>query len=400
MEFAECFSRKILFLLFLTGLIVMGGCWDAKEIQNLALVNAVAIDYDETQPDKVMVTIQIIKPGEVKSAGGGGDSVGTGGDAATAQKQAYVMAGSTGKTISEAFRNFVNQVDRELYLSDNQIIVFGKETARKGIYPYLDFFIRTHQPRETNWIVVADGKAADAIKTGLGLEKIPAWEINQLINNRELASQAAAANIHNFVTRLSGKISAPYTSLIKIQDVSRKKKIALDGTAVFKGDKYIGQLDKTETRGFLWVINKVKRGIIPVKSDVLGMIDFDIIQSNSKMEPEIDNGKIIMKLTIETSYKLSSELMVSDLSKREIDDFLERLFKQAIRREVYAAFHKAIQLKADLFGLGEAIHRRFPREWQKIKPDWEQVFLTARIQVQVKSRLVSAGLISGSVISQ
>ncbi len=382
-------NKLILFLLnFL--LIINNGCWDARDLNNMAIISAVGIDLDEKQSGKVIVTIQVIKPGEAKSASGGGDTGGAG--AAPVQRKAYVTVSSSGKTVSEAFQNFVNQVDRELYLSENQIIIFSKTTAQKGLYPLLEFFIRTRQPRGTSWILIAAGKAGSVMETSLGLEKIPSIEITRLILNRESASQTDTATQHEFICKLLAKTSSAHTSLIQVKKQPGQKKISLAGTAVFKEDRLVGKFDKIETRGLLWILNKVGKGVIRVKSPAWGNIDLEIIKAKSKLIPEIKDGKIVIKLMIDTEYGLTNVVGTPDFTKQGTAGSLDLLIRKAIRREVSAALTKAFQLKADVFGFGEIIHQRYPKEWKRLKPVWDQAFLTTEVNVRVRTQLKSVGL--------
>ncbi len=384
-------SGNIVFSLLLIGIIFFSGCWDAKELANLALVSAIGIDLDEKHPRHVLVTIQIIKPGEIKSASAGGDSSGGAeGKPSTSKKQPYLMVSSSGETVSEVFRNFVYQVNRELYFADNQIIVFGKEAARKGVLPYLDYFMRTREPRENVWILVAEGKAKEILETNFGLEKIPANEINQLIINRGMASQAGAATQEEFLSRLMSKASANYTSFIQVIGTTEKKKISLVGTAVFKGDKLVGEFDKKETRGLLWVINKVKRGNITVKS-AGGIFNLDILRAGSKMVPEIQSEEVRIKITVNVEYGLTGETKSEDLTNLHFIETIEVLAGRTIRGEIKAALRKAFLFNTDVFGFGEAIHRKFPKEWKIMKPVWDQQFLATNVSIKINSRLRSIG---------
>lgn len=397
MIYKRYFNKKA-GLLFFFCLLCGAGCWDAKELANLSLVSAVGIDLDEKQPGTVIVTIQIIKPGEMKSASAEDDSGKGGGSSSAIEKQqAYLMVSSSGKTVSEAFLNFINQVNRVLYLSHNLIVVFSGQAAKKGISPFLDFFIRARQTRETVWILVADGKASDVIETSIGQEKIPAFAINGLISNWKLNSQADGVTQHDFMVRLLGKGAAPYAPFIQVINNSGEKKLSLGGTAIFKEDKFIGRYDKSETRGMLWVVNKVNKGLISIKPANQGSIDFEIIKAKSKMKPEIKEGKIRVKLEIDIECGLTNEMKSLNLLKQQTVRSLEFLVCQAVKDEVKAALNKAFRLGSDVFGFGEAIHRKFPKEWKKIKPVWNRKFSTVEVNITCETRLKSSGVISKSV---
>jgi germination protein, Ger(x)C family len=369
---------------------LLGGCWDAKDLANLAIVEAVGIDCAD-QPGKLTITIQVVKPGEVKSGGGGGDTGGGGGgEQVKKEGQAFLIVHSTGKTVSEAFRNFAFRLNRELYLSDNQIIIFGQAAAEKGVRPLLDYFIRTREPREIAWILVANGKASDVLEARTGMEKIPAMEITSLIENRNMTSQATGVTQQEFINWLMSKASSPYASLVEIID--EPKQIQLIGTAVFKADKYIGRFDKTETRGLLWVLGKVVRGNITVSTPEGGQFDFGILQAKSKISPEVGFGKLNIRVEVTSQCSLSGETVPQDFIKPENIKSLENKLNRAIRKEITAALGKSRQLDTDLFGFGEAIHQKYPKEWRILEPKWAQTFRSIPIQLKIKVKLTEFGL--------
>ena len=297
---------KIILIMLIICLLAVNGCWDAEELGNLAIVAAVGIDQDD-KTGMILITAQIIKPGEVKSASSGGEGGGGEQPRKGGSQQAFLIVQSTGKTVSEAFRNFAFQLNRELYLSDNQIIVLGSAVAKKGVRPLLDYFIREREPREITWILVAKGKASEVLEAQMGLEKIPAIEITRLIENRNTTSQVSGITLAEFANRLMSKTTAAYATSIKL--MGEPKKAQLIGTAIFKDDRYVGQLDKTETRGFLWVIGKVVRGIITVNSPKGGQFNFGILKAKSEISPELDFGKLNIRVEVTAQCSLSNETM-------------------------------------------------------------------------------------------
>lgn len=67
-------KRILLFLSFSGSLLLLGGCWDRVEINDLAIVTAAAID--EKGANRVELSLQIFVP---KSMGGQGQGQGGGG---------------------------------------------------------------------------------------------------------------------------------------------------------------------------------------------------------------------------------------------------------------------------------------------------------------------------------
>ena len=272
-------------------LSMVSGCWDARELTTLALVNAVGIDLDE-KSGKILLTVQIIKPGEVKSSSSGDQSSGGGPSGKAGGGQPVWIINITGSNVAEAVRNFATISDRQLYFAHNQLIVIGKEAAKQGVRPLLDFFIRSRDPRETAWIVVAVGKASDVIEAKSGLEKIPAMGTTLLVESYPLTSVTIGVTQQDFVNRLMSKTAAPYAGHITLIEESGSKTVRAVGVDVFKGDKLKGTFNQSETRGMLWISGKVKRGLITAVSSKGGKTNFEITRATSKVTPELKGNQV------------------------------------------------------------------------------------------------------------
>jgi spore germination protein KC len=77
---------------------------------------------------------------------------------------------------------------------------------------------------------------------------------------------------------------------------------------------------------------------------------------------------------------------------------LEDAQNQAVVREVQSVLDKAQkQLQVDAFGFGEAVHREYPRQWQQMKSDWDEIFPGIQVQLEVKTKIVGTNLTSRPV---
>lgn len=369
-------------------LSLLAGCWNRRELNTLGIVAGIGIDLAD-EPGKVLLTAQIVKPAEVgtpQTGGGGG---------AGEKLQPVWIAKSTGDTVFDAVRNFTSQSPRKLYFSHNEIIVIGKEAAQKGVRPLLDFFVRDPEPRRTAWIMVADGRASDILEAKMELDSIPARGLVSLIEMRTATSEVTAMTLQEFVIRLMSKSTAPVATHVESIGDEKEKRVRLVGTAVFKDDKLVGQLDKPETRGLLWVIGEVKSGIIVVESPGDGgKVSLEITRAKSKITPELRDGKPHIRLEVFEEGNLGGQGSTADLTTPSVLADLEKRQEAAIQGEIRAALAKARELKVDIFGFGDAVHRKYPKEWKKIEPKWEEIFPTVDVEVLVRARVRRVGMIT------
>ena len=171
------------------------------------------------------------------------------------------------------------------------------------------------------------------------------------------------------------------------------KNITLAGTAVFKEDKMIGELTPRETRGLLWVLNKAKGGIITLElPNPNEKISIEVINSQCKIIPEIKDNKLKITVEIREEGNLGEQNTPEDFSNEKSWDSLNKLTAGVIRSEVLAAFKKAQEYNADIFGFGEAFHRKYPAVWREIEDDWDNYFPFLELTVKVESTIRESGL--------
>src|SRR5687768_7617184 len=88
--------RCINFLFMLLSMVILSGCWDRAELQDLDIVSAIGIDKGSDEVDnRYMVTVQVINEGQIAG------SPSQGGGKEISPVTSYT---ATGSTVSEALR--------------------------------------------------------------------------------------------------------------------------------------------------------------------------------------------------------------------------------------------------------------------------------------------------------
>ncbi|TGE34604.1 Ger(x)C family spore germination protein [Desulfosporosinus sp. Sb-LF] len=362
------------------------GCWNRRELPTLAIVLGVGVDRIE-DTGKLKLTAQIVKTATLKTSSTEDSSSGSSGDA-------FWNATNTGDSMFETVRDFTHKTNRKLYWPHNQVIIFGHSLAEKGVQQYIDFFIRDQEPRLGVWVLVADDKASDVLDVKPKLEKIPAVNLADLMEDQSASSQTSVIKLYEFITRLMSQTTAPIAPIVEVQGKGNDKELIVTGTAVFKRDQLIGKLDKEETRGLLWVIDKVKSGIIDVNCpDSDAKVNLEIIRTKGKFTSEIIDNKPYIKVDIKEEGNIASQSCSDSLVSPATVAALEAEQANAIKEEIKAALSKAQKLNADIFGFGDAIHQRHPSEWKEMKTNWNELFPDLEVEINVEAKLRRSGII-------
>lgn len=393
--------RKIIvtILIFIILTLSTTGCWNRRELPTLAIVLGVGLDNVEDS-DKLQVTAQIIKTAELKSSAteqGGAGRGGNGGSSAGA----YWNIKNTGESMFATVRDFTHKSSRKLYWPHNQVIIFGRSLAEQGIQEYLDFFIRDQESRFEVFVLVAEDKASEVFDVKPELEKVPSISITDLMDTQAANSQTSVIRLDQFVNRLMSQTTAPIAPIIEVRGKGNDQELYVTGTAVFQRDKLIGQMNKEETRGLLWVSDEVKSGIIDVKCpDCEGKVSLEIIRAKTKISSEIIDNKPYIKIDIKEDGNLASQSCSANLVSPEAVAALEAAESAAIKDEIKSSLSKAKKLNADIFGFGEVVHQKHPKEWKELKNNWDEIFPTLEVEVVVEAKLRRSGSTGLPAISE
>lgn len=363
------------------------GCWSSSELNDCAFVMGIAVDQG-SEPDNILMTVQVAKPSGFKSTITGGGS----------SEDAFWNVANEGETVFSTIRGFTHESGRKLNFQHNAVLIYGHDIAEKGIQDWLDLFVRDHEFRASTWIAVAREDAAGVLDATPDLETIPAVQIDKMMGSQEYTSETYAITLLDFLKRLKSDTTAPVAPLISASGEEENKTIQLSGTAVFDEEKLVGELSETETRGLMWVEGNVKSGIIVVEGPGgKGNVELEIFQAKSKVTPVMKDGQLSIKVEIQEKGNLGAQTCDEDLAPTEKLEVLGESQNKAIKAEIEAALKKAQELDADIFGFGDAVYRKYPKQWKELKDQWDEIFPTLEVEIKVQSEVYGTGSITKPV---
>lgn len=367
-------------------------CRSARELNQIAIVMGIGVDKGK-MPNEVETTVQVAKVsssrGSAKNSSNKGGEIG------------YLNLKESGQSISEAVKSINRRLNRQLLFSHNQVVVFGEGAASDGIEKYIDFFLRHRETRLLVWILVSKQPPSEILEMEPIIEGTSATNIGELVKNEEEVSQVPAVNLKDFANRLVSKTTAPIAPIIEQSSKDGKKLAYLSETAVFKKDKMIGTLNKKETRGLLWCINKVQNGIVVVNTENgKENVNISVTHAVSKITPKMEGDEPHIKIDIKEEGDLQEQTSSEDMSNPKAFGKLEIEESDVIKREVLAALKKSRELNADIFGFGDIIYKHYPKKWNKLEGEWDKVFKNIHVDINVDARLRRTGRITKPIMSK
>lgn len=351
------------------------GCWNRREVNEVALVSAAAVD--RTPNGQIRVTLQIGKP----RALGGEGMVQSG-------QMAVFTVAAEGGTVVEAIRRLNHQLPRPPGWEHNNAIVFGEALAREGLADVLDFFVRFHRSRLDQWILVARGDAARVLDAEFELEPNSGLAFRQIYRNAWISTgEVPRVRLHEFVVALFEDVTSPLAAIVEPaatdDDRNGPPRYRIGGAAVFRQDRLVGYLTDRELRGVQWMRGALRHTVlrVPCQKTAGDGISIDVLNTVAKLAPEWHQGNLpAVRVPIAVAARLGGQMCREDLSSPEALDALGKRAAGVIAREIESTMGKLQgELGADPVGVGEAIYRTFPARWPSLRKRWDEVY--ARIQV-------------------
>lgn len=367
--------------------LAAAGCWSSGELNEFAFVVGVAVDQGSA-PDNILLTVQVAKPSGFKSSINGGGS----------DEEAYWNISNEGETLFNTVRGFTHKSGRKLDFQHNTILIYSRDVAEKGLGDCMDLFVRDHEFRTSSWIAITNEKAADVFGVDTGLETLPAVEIDKMMDAQQYTSQSYTIELLDFLKRLKSDTTAPIAPIISVRGEGDDRDIDISGTAVFHKDQLVGELSALESRGLMWVTGDVKSGILVVDCPCgQGKVELEIFQSKSTVTPVLKDGDLSFQVEIKEKGTLGSQTCGENLATTEKLDVLSKQQNEAIKTEIEVALKKAQELNADIFGFGEAVYRKYPKQWKSMKDQWSEIFPDLDVEIKVQSNVYGTGNITKPV---
>jgi spore germination protein KC len=367
-------------------LILLSGCWDRTEVNDLALI--VGLGIDQTKNGKIRLTVEIVVP---KSVGGGGQMMGGGG----AGGGETIIKSGTGVTVADAISNLQEKLSRRVFWGHTKVIVFGEKAAKAGIRQHLDFLSRNPEARLRSNVLVSKGTAKSVLELVPPIEQSSSEVLRELSESQLLLR----VTVKDVLQMLSGDTGAAALPMVKIKPPEKGKQeqqtvAFIQRTAIFKKDKMIGDIDDQLTRGVLWLRNEIKEANITITpKGEKGNITATLIRAHTELIPKYEKGKwkMIVKATAEDDIILNGTKL--DLLNPKYTKMIEKELENEMNKRIRNTLKKVQkEMKADIFGFADIFHRKYPREWNRVKNRWEEIFPTVEVVVKTKAYVRRPGI--------
>lgn len=353
-------KKFVLIIITLFILLISSGCYNYKEINDMAIVSSIGIDKDNKN-DKYIVSAQIMNSKESE-------------DSEDSQITVYTKEGDT---VHEALRNITLKSPRKLYGNHLSKIVLSEEVAKEGIDNILDIFNRITEVRNEFIItIVKEDKASDVLKVLTTTESIPAEYVKLSLKIADKTSGLTyATKLDEFISLYLKKGIDPVVPVLKIDKKEKKgttinnitttnpiSKIVIEDLAVTNKGKLETYLKNEEVIGYNFLRNQIQKMIISVKcDDENNYASILILKNKTKSNAAKKDNKYIINFNINSEAIITEYNCKKDLTDEKVIKELEKDTEKKIKRYIKKSLNKQKETKGKFLGLERIIYLDYPK---------------------------------------
>lgn len=417
-------KKIIIFLTLIIFCTSLSGCYDAREVDELAYVLAIGLDKGKT--NFLRITFQIAIP---KNMGGGSEGQKSSGE--NGKNNSFDIITIEAPGINPSFDMLNAFVSRDLILSHTKSVIISEELAREGVMPYVREMIRNREFRRKMNFVISRTSAEEYLKNvNPTLEINPAkyYDLNSsagsytgispsltllkmyermMSTDRQPAALLASVNKFGTDKPIDTSQSTfkdknrniPFEADFYAGDIPKNSQIHAEimGTAVFDGSKFVGELDGESTYYYLIGCNEFNRAVWTFKDplhDNEKIALTVLISRRTKTKVNIVNEIPIINVSIGLEGDLISITSGENYENPEKMKKLEDYIKQYVKNHFTDTFNiLSRKYKSDIYGFGKNARILFPtwKSWEEF--NWKEKFSEAQLNVKVDFHIRRAGLI-------
>ena len=350
--------KKIFILISL--IFLLTGCYDNIELDDLAIVSGVGIDYVN---DEFYLTYEILS--DVKTE-------------ENSTLLSYTVNGS-GKTISEAFIDTNYKVSKKAYFAHLKVLILSEEIINSHLNKITDYIIRDTNLRSDFKVLISNNTSPKKILENVDKNHPVASEvITKLIDNEKYNNNLVIGE--TFREILAKLISKNYDVILNTISLENKK-ITMNDSYIFKDFNYKDTLNKQNSS----IYNMLTKDITAIEFDKeyeKGNVSITINSSNTKIDVLSDKIKIYTSL----EGKILENNEEFNLKDTKSFEKLNKDFSKLIEKDI-KSFIKILQAnESDILGLQEIYYK-------KTRKENKNLWLAADIDVKVDLKINTKGFI-------
>ena len=371
------------YALCLVLLLLLTGCWNRVEVNDLGVVTAMAIDVGEEKPVRLALYMARATGGASRQQSGG--------------NPIWLAAREAGN-LSEAVEMISMASPRRLSLHHVRTVVIGEEYARRDISDVLDFLVRNPQIRLNARPMVAQGRAAEIFEVEPEMETLQSEVISEVIHAMGLQDN----RIKDFLVARISLTHSGWMYALRMRERPARQPgspgvvVEQYGAGFFLKDRMVAWATPAETRLLLWLLGNGEGSVVSKlcpgsqERSLSGVFQ----NPSARITPALKGNSLSFVVAAKANINVIRSQCDLTLVEHEMRKQVERELEQNVRKDMSALIARMQSLGIDPAGFGKRVQMSEPNYWRSISTDWISAWKKASVVVDVDLTIGNSGLLA------
>lgn len=302
-----------------------------------------------------------------------------------------------GINISDALSKLQRKAPRKLFWGQCKVFLFGEDFAKSGIKDEFDFLVRHPQPRERAYMFVSEGSAADSLELFPPIERSSS-EVLRELTDLQLGFRVTLKDLGIMLKGDAKAFALPLVHILpKPESAEPYQTIPyIKGSAFFKKDKMVAKVSEKTTRGAMWILNEIDEYTVTfAMGGKEGLVSLNPVKASTKLVPKIHNGEWTMTVKVKTDGNIVQNSTALNPMNPKLLKKIERAFEDDVRERIELALREIQHKhKVDVLDFATVFHRKYPKQWEKNKDRWDELFPQVEVSLDIDASIEKPGLIN------
>lgn len=371
-------------VLFGMAVLLLTGCWNAKDIEDVDYVNAVGINYSQDKKE-YEVYLQLLSFQKVAKAQGGEED--------TKRIPVWIALGR-GKSYAEAIGKITIESEKKLFWGHVTTLVLGEGLINKGeITSVLQSLFRFYELRYTMWVFGTKDPLDKLFEASPNFERS---RLNMIIHspkdNYNQRSYIKPIRLHDFMADYYEPAKTLLLPSIAISDkVWRKNNKPVDslrysGVYTFWSQKSTGFIPLEKLFGLRWMERAARRAPVIIGGDkILANLRMEAPKHAISVRQVNDKPMFDIDLVVQGA--------ISELNEQVELAVLTEQVQKKIEKEIRDTYAVGLKQQADLLGLSKQLYMRGANRYRNYETKDTHFILTPESlgNVIVHAQITTAG---------
>ncbi|MFS0553601.1 Ger(x)C family spore germination protein [Brevibacillus sp. 179-C9.3 HS] len=336
--------------------LLLSGCWNAREIENLLYVTALGVDYVD---NKFVVYAQILSFSTIAKQEAGGEQTTSG---------VAIAKGSGDSFVSALFSLYPANQEQMTWSHIRSIVLSEQVLKRPHFDQVLDELDRFYEFRYTLWTYATQEPLMDILTPKQVFNQPVIY--SQLSNPQDLYKQNSVLyplKLFQVVSKRDEPNKVVYVPMLSIntktwsEDDKPLPQLKTTGACMLQNKEVKGCWPRSELLGLRWVDEQMNRSLLTIKKGNQPLANLVLQKPKVKIEPLLRDNQVTFQIDVELLGFIPQHQHISPI--REI----EKEAAKKIEEEIRGLYEKGLKQNMDTLQLGHTLYRKYPKEWKRLQ---------------------------------